>query len=596
MIHFDLPKDRSSILKVIGVGGGGSNAINYMHSLNIEGVDFIVCNTDAQALALSNVPNKVHLGPALTQGLGAGANPEIGRKATEESLEELRRLLEVNTKMVFITVGMGGGTGTGGAPVISKICKDLGILTVGIVTTPFEFEGPKRLAQAIEGIDQLRQYVDTMLVISNDKLRHQFGNLRMSQAFAKADNVLATAAKCITDVINTTGSINTDFADVKTVMQSGGVAILGNAVEIGDNRAQLAIENALNSPLLNDNDIKGAKWILLNINSGEGDYEFTMDEINLISSYLRLQSGADANVILGTGTDASLGEALSVTIIATGFHSKDPFTKEETPVAIVEEEKVFVTLFDSPNEATPYDMENTLANGTTVINNNDTTPVQLQLVDTNNVAPVAAQLQPVVAEPIVAIADTESNTTKQASISFDFEEAMTMVVKQPVRNEPVVNETDVTLTYKDDKATEIANRINNFIAPKPPTTVYSEESKVAPQEMATPATTFNFDNEPSKVQEKVSEVRQQEEELSEEEIRKRIEAQERAARLRNLSFNSSELNEEYDNVPAYMRKNIDLSKSNSAENFYSKTSITVDENNNTQISTLNNFLDGKKPD
>jgi cell division protein FtsZ len=596
MIHFDLPKDRSSILKVIGVGGGGSNAINYMHSLNIEGVDFIVCNTDAQALALSNVPNKVHLGPALTQGLGAGANPEIGRKATEESLEELRRLLEVNTKMVFITVGMGGGTGTGGAPVISKICKDLGILTVGIVTTPFEFEGPKRLAQAVEGIDQLRQYVDTMLVISNDKLRHQFGNLRMSQAFAKADNVLATAAKCITDVINTTGSINTDFADVKTVMQNGGVAILGNAVEIGENRAQLAIENALNSPLLNDNDISGAKWILLNINSGEGDYEFTMDEINLISSYLRLQSGADANVILGTGTDASLGEALSVTIIATGFNAKDPFIKEEAPVEVVEEEKVFVTLHDSPNEATPYDMENALANGLVNTENASAETTQLQLTETFSTVPETTPWQ-VVQEQVATTIDVNNSTTQQASIHFDFEEAMTMVVKQqPTNNEPVVNDTDITLTYKEDRATEIANRINNFITPTPPTTVYNDESTEPVQDLATPATTFSFDNEPSKLQEKVSEVIPQEEELSEEEIRKRIEAQERATRLRNLSFNSSELNEEYDNVPAYMRRNIDLSKNNSAENFYSKTSITVDENNNTQISTLNNFLDGKKPD
>ncbi len=286
MIHFDLPKEQSSIIKVIGVGGGGSNAVNHMFSQNIEGVNFIICNTDAQAIAQSKVPNKIQLGPHLTQGLGAGANPNIGRQATEESLEEIKRILEVNTKMAFITAGMGGGTGTGGAPIVAKVCKDLGILTVGIVTTPFAYEGKKRLAQAEEGIKLLKDHVDTLLVISNDKLRHQFGNLKMKEAFAKADNVLATAAKCITDVINSTGQINVDFADVCTVMKNGGVAILGSATGEGENRAQEAIENALNSPLLNDNDIRGARWILININSCEGEHEFTMDEVEIIQNYL----------------------------------------------------------------------------------------------------------------------------------------------------------------------------------------------------------------------------------------------------------------------------------------------------------------------
>src|SRR6187399_562030 len=247
MIHFDLPKEKSSIIKVIGVGGGGGNAVNHMFSQDIEGVNFIICNTDAQALANSSIPNRVQLGPHLTQGLGAGANPDIGRQATEESLEELKGILEVNTKMAFITAGMGGGTGTGGAPIIAKICKDLGILTVGIITTPFSYEGKKRQIQAEDGIRVLKQYVDTLLVISNDKLRHQFGNLKMREAFAKADNVLATAAKCITDVINSTGQINVDFADVCTVMKNGGVAILGSATASGENRAQKAIEEALNS-------------------------------------------------------------------------------------------------------------------------------------------------------------------------------------------------------------------------------------------------------------------------------------------------------------------------------------------------------------
>jgi cell division protein FtsZ len=346
MIHFDLPKEKSSIIKVIGVGGGGSNAVNHMFSQNIEGVNFIICNTDAQAIAQSRVPNKIQLGPHLTQGLGAGANPDIGRQACEESLEEIKQILEVNTKMAFITAGMGGGTGTGGAPIISKICKDLGILTVGIITTPFSYEGRKRQIQAEEGIRVMKQYVDTLLVISNDKLRHQFGNLKMKEAFAKADNVLATAAKCITDVINSTGQINVDFADVCTVMRNGGVAILGSATSKGDNRAQKAIEEALNSPLLNDNDISGAKWILININSSEGEFEFTMDEVDIIQNYLLSQAGEHTDVILGLGYDNTLGASLSITLIATGFEHKDPFTvkTEEAVAAPKKEEKILLPL------------------------------------------------------------------------------------------------------------------------------------------------------------------------------------------------------------------------------------------------------------
>jgi cell division protein FtsZ len=345
MIQFDLPKQKSSIIKVLGVGGGGSNAVNFMFNQNIEGVDFIICNTDSKAIEQSTVPNKIQLGPHLTQGLGAGADPSVGKLATEESLDEIRKILEVNTRMAFITVGMGGGTGTGGAPIIAKICKDLGILTVGIVTTPFGFEGPRRQAQAEEGIKQLKPLVDTLLVISNDKLRVQYGNLKMKEAFTKADNVLATAAKCITDVINSRGHIIVDFADVCTVMKNGGVAILGKAEVEGENRAQRAIEEALNSPLLNDNDIRGAKWILLNINSAEGDYECSMDELETINNYLRERTGENSDVIMGMGYDSTLGQKLGITLIATGFEHKDPFQKQtpkkaEAPV----EEKIVMTL------------------------------------------------------------------------------------------------------------------------------------------------------------------------------------------------------------------------------------------------------------
>src|ERR1700744_46535 len=356
MIHFDLPKEKSSIIKVIGVGGGGSNAVNFMHGQGIEGVNFIICNTDAQAISNSKVPNKIQLGPHLTQGLGAGANPEIGRQATEESLEEIRRILEVNTKMAFITAGMGGGTGTGGAPIVARICKEMGILTVGIITTPFAYEGKKRILQGEEGIRRLKDNVDTLLVISNDKLRHQYGNLKMKEAFAKADNVLATAAKCITDVINSTGQINVDFADVCTVMRNGGVAILGSATAKGDSRAQKAIENALNSPLLNDNDIRGAKWILININSSEGEHEFTMDEVDIIQNHLLSRAGEHSDVILGLGYDNTLGSSLGITLIATGFDHKDPFYvgQTEANAAPKKEEKIIMTL-NLPDTEIPQD-------------------------------------------------------------------------------------------------------------------------------------------------------------------------------------------------------------------------------------------------
>jgi cell division protein FtsZ len=332
MIQFDLPQNSASIIKIIGVGGGGGNAVNYMYGLGIQGVDFIVCNTDQKALNNSSVPTKIQLGPALTMGLGAGANPEIGRQACEESMNEIERLLRNNTKMVFVTAGMGGGTGTGAAPIVAKVAKDMGILTVGIVTTPFSYEGRRRMKQAEEGIALLKDHVDTILVISNDKLRHQFGNIPASQAFGRADDILATAAKCITDVINSQGHIVVDFADVTTVMRDGGRAILGSASAAGPNRAYEAVENAIKSPLLNDYNIRGAKWVLLNINSAHGVHEHTLDEVEMIQAYIQEQAGEECDVIFGTGFDDNLGEQINVTIIATGFlHNPldEAYSKEE---------------------------------------------------------------------------------------------------------------------------------------------------------------------------------------------------------------------------------------------------------------------------
>ena len=406
MIQFDLPKQKSSIIKVLGVGGGGSNAVNFMFKQDIEGVDFIICNTDSKAIEQSDVPNKIQLGPHLTQGLGAGADPSVGKLATEESLDEIRKILEVNTRMAFITVGMGGGTGTGGAPIIAQICKDLGILTVGIVTTPFGFEGPRRQKQAEEGINALKPLVDTLLVISNDKLRVQYGNLKMKEAFTKADNVLATAAKCITDVINSRGHIIVDFADVCTVMKNGGVAILGKAEVEGENRAQRAIEEALNSPLLNDNDIKGAKWILLNINSAEGDHECTMDELETINEYLRSRTGEHSDVIMGMGYDATLDKKLGITLIATGFEGKDPFKTEvpkkaEAPI----EEKIVMTLVTDA-AASEQIKEEPLSNETAdqnqdhfILDQTEQTPIHFSFdQDPILEAPVVAEEEEVTAE------------------------------------------------------------------------------------------------------------------------------------------------------------------------------------------------------
>ncbi|MEN9339311.1 MAG: hypothetical protein RIQ62_623 [Bacteroidota bacterium] len=368
MIQFDLPQNNpSNIIKVIGVGGGGGNAVNYMYNLGLDGVDFIVCNTDKKALSNSPVPTKIQLGPSLTQGLGAGANPEIGQMACQESIREIEKLLSENTKMVFVTAGMGGGTGTGGAPIMAKTAKDMGILTVGIVTTPFSYEGKKRIRQAEEGIESLRKCVDTILVISNDKLRQQFGNIAASQAFCRADDILATATKCITDVINSQGHIVVDFADVSTVMRDGGVAILGNAIASGPNRAYEAAEQALNSPLLNDSNIMGAKWVLLNINSARGEFEHTLDEVEMIQAYIQEQAGDACDVIFGTGFDDNLGDQISVTIIATGFeynHTDKAFTAEKLK-SPNEKPKITMTLGKEGEEEKLFDASTSNTNPTT---------------------------------------------------------------------------------------------------------------------------------------------------------------------------------------------------------------------------------------
>ena len=690
MIQFDLPKQKSSIIKVLGVGGGGSNAVNFMFQQDIEGVDFIICNTDSKAIENSPVPNKIQLGPHLTQGLGAGADPSVGKLATEESLDEIKKILEVNTRMAFITVGMGGGTGTGGAPIIAKICKDLGILTVGIVTTPFGFEGPRRQKQAEEGINQLKPYVDTLLVISNDKLRMQYGNLKMKEAFTKADNVLATAAKCITDVINSRGHIIVDFADVCTVMKNGGVAILGKAEVEGENRAERAIEEALNSPLLNDNDIKGAKWILLNINSAEGDYECSMDELETINNILRARTGEHSDVIMGMGYDETLGEKIGITLIATGFEHKDPFKKEEPKKAEAPaEEKIVMTLVTenapiaspAPAEAVaevpvaenlaeePIEME--LENDNHfILDQTNEAPIQFSfvesvedvieeevLIDLDEVAELA-ELNIEAADMLEAhsllptMAEEEIVSNVFVSIPDDADEETAYFVTNEMEEELEEEcfELDMDATPAMDFTTEfVINKPANIYAEATLDEAIEEETK---EEIASaPTHNFQFEsvvesvfaNEEDSIDEVVFaaetevapviefetsfRVTEQEEptmqlimrEESEgtpepkrsahpsydmsldnaEEQRRKV--AERIQKLRNLSFNinnSTDPNTEFDAVPAYVRRNLDLFGNTlaSVENYYSKYTVEPDENNQAKLSTINTFLDGKKPD
>ena len=652
MILFDLPKEQSSILKVIGVGGGGGNAVNHMYAQNIDGVDFIICNTDAQAIAQSKVPNKVQLGPHLTQGLGAGANPAIGREATQESLDEIKRILEVNTKMAFITAGMGGGTGTGGAPILAKVCKDLGILTVGIVTTPFAYEGKKRIIQAEEGIRQLKDHVDTLLVISNDKLRHQFGNLKMKEAFAKADNVLATAAKCITDVINSTGQINVDFADVCTVMKNGGVAILGSAAAAGENRAQDAIEQALASPLLNDNDIQGARWILININSAEGDHEFTMDEVEIIQQYLLSHAGEDTDVILGLGYDNSLEDKIGITLIATGFDHKDPFPKESKPSVKNKDEEKIVMQLDMPDAAAP--VNTVVATNEKIIEEAamehveneelmETKKVETLKLDFADEDPYMPKLkeETTVDLPGKNTVDKNEDTESSEPQFFEISSASDQIpiVEFDFENPGPDPLTKPASAWQDNGAEAPDKKKENFndasSTAKPlssgaflakPKQIYAEELPNADVELSKPneeplpkqiepaedetamfemqlvvKDSNNAAEEEPIVQQTQpimkSEVEEPAMQDETEELRRR--AMERIAKLRNLSFNinAADPNNEFESVPAYLRRNMELhNQIADVESFYSNVTVKTDDKNQAELSTINTFLEGKKPD
>lgn len=616
MIHFDLPKEQSSIIKVIGIGGGGSNAVNFMYGQGIEGVDFIICNTDGQALTDSPVPNKIQLGPLLTQGLGAGANPSIGKQATEESFDEIKKILEVNTKMAFITAGMGGGTGTGGAPIISRICRELGILTVGIVTTPFSYEGKRRMQQADEGIRSLKEYVDTLLVISNDKLRMQFGNLPFKAAFAKADNILATAAKCITDVINIHGIVNVDFADVCTAMRSGGVAILGSATAEGEDRSQKAIDNALSSPLLNDNNIKGAKWILLNITSAEGDHEHTIDEMDTIQAYVQSQAGDDCDVILGMGHDNTLDKKLGVTIIATGFQQKPIELQLPKTSQPKEDPKIVMQLGKQGEEKKMYEQP-------------PSEPKEEEKPEDKMA-------------PRLVVPEQEISLLPEETTRHELPQQPEIIKKQPeprllfeltdLQENKKTNDSKVT-PEKETKATEKPEKAK--VEPEDPSPhsagflmrpahIYADPSeqngKVSPvlnshhhtekNELKPEIKIVYKQNTPSveKVQQEPVPPFQKPEEhiiqaaevtLEETAEQKRISA-ERIARLRNISFNvkNMENHEELETVPAYIRRDVSLDdQEGSKETPYSGYTVKQSaDGKHAEISTINTFLDGKKPD
>lgn len=535
MMKFDLPHDNASIIKVIGVGGGGSNAVNHMYKQGIKGVDFIVCNTDQQALDISPVPLKIVLGVSLTKGRGAGSLPEVGKNAAIENIEEVKAILANNTEMVFITAGLGGGTGTGAAPIIAKAAKEMGILTVGIVTIPFGFEGKKRKLQADAGLDALKQNVDTLLVISNDKLREIYGNLKVTEAFGHADDILATAAKGIADIITTTLQINTDINDVKTVMKDSGVAIMGSASAEGESRALRAVEQAMSSPLLNDSNIKGARYVLVNVTCGED--EITMDELGEITDYIQDEAGMTAEVIKGYGVDQALGGKVNVTIIATGFNSKADIGIQ---IERAPEKRVF-SLMDEPKKAEPA----------TVVN---TTP--------------AAKT-----EEITSYIKEETNTLKEEVKKEEtfVQPTADMVAETPAEPFVYTKEETVSKTEQTTFEFEITNITNSTANTEEPFLIANAaEEKVTPE--AQDENTII-----SKVQ-------------TDEQLKK---AQDRVAKLKELSFKLKSPNglSELENEPAYKRRNINLDATpHSSESQVSRYTLSENDDKKVEIKPNNSFL------
>ncbi|MGZ3902063.1 MAG: cell division protein FtsZ [Bacteroidia bacterium] len=566
MIQFEIQNQPAgSIIKVIGVGGGGSNAVNHMFKAGIKGVDFIVCNTDKQALEVSPVSTRIQLGAALTKGLGAGSIPEMGKNSALETIDEIRKYLSDGTEMVFITAGLGGGTGTGAAPIIASVARELGILSVGIVTMPFVFEGKKRRQQAEAGLAEMKKYVDTLLVINNDKLRDIYGNLKMSEAFAHADDVLTGAAKSIAEVISMHLHINVDFNDVKTVMKDSGVAIMGTAVASGERRAVRAVEQALNSPLLNDNNIRGARHVLLNIMSGSDD--ISMDEFGEITDYIQEASGYTAELITGYGIDSSLGDNVGVTIIATGFETNMPKGFESAKQA----EKVVNVLTETKVEE-PVVPVNTVIQTTIEDVIKEETPV----ANTNE--PFLIVKGETKVEPIVA--EEETTITNDSEETY-IEPEMTLITKTEAPKE-----IDFEVTSVSENTDEIGDGVveHEFIVnevEEQPDFSSEEEIKMEIQEI-----TFTTSERST------PELSSEEQAKLEREERIRM-AQDRIKKLKDitLKLKSSEGLIELEKEPSFVRQNIKLDDTNfSTESNVSRFSLGEGEDKKAEIKSNNSYL------
>ncbi|GGH31751.1 cell division protein FtsZ [Sphingobacterium alkalisoli] len=559
-IQFEMLKEQSSIIKVIGVGGGGGNAVNHMYKQGISGVDFIVCNTDAQALELSPIPNKVQLGTSLTEGMGAGADPDVGENSAIESIEDIKRMLGTNTKMLFITAGMGGGTGTGASPVLAKAAKEMGILTVAIITTPFTFEGKKRRSQAEEGLNELRKYVDSYLVISNDRLREIFGNLTMTAAFSKADDILTTAAKGIAEIITIPGYVNVDFKDVRTVMNDSGVSIMGNHVSKGDNRAIEAVTGALASPLLKDNEIEGARYILLNITSG--NREVTMDEVAIITDYIQEKAGLTADLIWGNCIDESYEDELSVTIIATGFQTAEERIKEK------KKEKIALPL--TPDTSNAF-----------------VKPVgQNQFAVKEVHAPLDNLVKPVQGQAL-------TNETKAAMPQGDLFSSPAKPV-DALSNSVIQSETQVirhTLEVQNTAEEEKDQDLGGYeLKTSPSMFEFKLPTVFDTYENTNEETTDDVQhNVESPVQNNFVEIEEKEESNFEDQLMK---TKERILRLKELSMKLKSSNglQELENEPAYKRKQKPLDNlPHSSESQVSRFTLSFDEGE-TEIRSNNSFL------
>jgi cell division protein FtsZ len=555
-MEFDLPKGQSSIIKVIGVGGGGSNAVNHMYNMGIKGVDFVVCNTDCQSLDISPVPLKIQLGPGLTEGRGAGSIPEIGKNAAIENIEEITEILSKNTKMVFVTAGMGGGTGTGAAPVIAKIAKEMGILTVGIVTVPFNFEGRKRRQQAENGLEEMRRNVDTLLVINNERLREMYGNLTLGNAFAQADDVLTTAAKGIAEVISVTGAINVDFNDVNTVMKDSGVAIMGSAVADGENRAIEAVQRALTSPLLNDNDISGAKYVLLNITYG--DKEVLMDEIADITDYIQDEAGSTADVIWGHAYDETLGEGICVTLIATGFNVSPVTGFERAP------EKMVRKLEEEQRNEVKAPLTSPLEASTSSVANE-------------------SSVNEVEEMPFLKSVEASVSTEEFTAETNSFESAIELEVPQSTMNfdwEIKAEESEaVRFTLEEEESVEFSSEVEV-------TPFVSETSQEVEEEKVT---RYVLEDD---LEEKVTSSPVSEHTLSPEEQQRK--AEERMARIRTYTSKLKKPDgiSELEQQPAFMRRNIQLEDTpHSSESSASRFGLfTNEEDGKAGLRGNNSFL------